>query len=165
MSYYILPKSNNSITIKPRTTTNIVNPYVSQSLIFYYNETKLLLLDVCLHDYDLSLNTFPEIIKIINPYEYIFSLVPGSRFSVSKLTPKTNTFYELFEVMNTLNIFDSLKNYSIKSLHISQNSTDSIKCVEIIRNYTQDYNLSFSKFTHKIIKTSTFFFFFWFCNN
>jgi hypothetical protein len=146
MSYYILPKSNNSITIAPNTTNDTINPYVSQSLFFYYNETKQILLDICLNDQ----STFPEIIKIVNPYEYIFSQVPGSKFSVSKLTTKSNTFYELFEVMSTLNIFDN--NYSIKSLHISQNSTDSIKCVEIIRNYTQDYNLSFSKINNELYK-------------
>jgi hypothetical protein len=152
MSYYILPKTNNSITIKPNITNNTINPYVSQSLFFYYNETKLLLLDICLNDYDLSFNTFSEIIKIVNPYEYIFSLVPGSRFSVSKLTPNTNTFYELFEVMNTLNIFDILKNYSIKSLHISQNSSDSVECIEIFRGYIQDYNLSSSKINNELYK-------------
>lgn len=152
MSYYILPKSNNSIIILPKTTNNLISPYVSQSLLFYYNETKQILLDFCLNDYDISLNTFAEIIKLINPYEYIFAPVPGTRLSVSKLTPKSNTFYELFEVMNTLNLFDSLKNYSIKSLHISQNSSVSVECIEIFRDYIQDYNLSFPKINNELYK-------------
>jgi hypothetical protein len=31
---------------------------------------------------DLSYNKYDELIKIVNPYEYIFSKVPGSKFSV-----------------------------------------------------------------------------------
>ena len=48
-------------------------------------------------------------IKIINPYEFIFSKVPYSKFSVSKLKPKSNLFYEFLEITSTLNVFDSYK--------------------------------------------------------
>ena len=44
---------------------------------------------ICLSMVDLSYNEYNELIKIVNPYEYIFSKVPGSNFSVSKLKSKT----------------------------------------------------------------------------
>jgi len=75
----------------------------------------------------------------VNPYEYIFSKVPGSKFSVSKLKPKTNLFYDFLEIATTLNIFDFYKEESIRSLHITPNHSDSIDCFEMLReNFTDD---------------------------
>jgi hypothetical protein len=105
-----------------------------------------------------------EIIKIVNPTEYIFSKVPGSKFSVSKLKPNTNIFYEYLEITSTLNIFEPFKNKSIKSLHISSICDDSIECIEMIRdNYTNDTFFSFEEIndeTYKSIITEKFDFMF-----
>jgi hypothetical protein len=81
---------------------------------------------------------FEELIKIVNPYEYIFSKVPGSKFSVSKLKPKTNLFYDFLEVCTVLNIFDTYKLKSIKTLHLTPNSNDTIECFEMIRENYDD---------------------------
>ena len=117
MSYYILPKNNNIININPCNSINICEPYISYSLYNYYNEIIDQINNIILNvNIDLSFNTYEEIIKIVNPYEYIFSKVPGSKFSVSKLKPKTNLFYDFLEIIITLNIFDNLKNKSINSL-------------------------------------------------
>ena len=35
-----------------------------------------------------------------NHYEYIFSKVPGSKFSVSKLKPKSSIFYDILEIIS-----------------------------------------------------------------
>jgi hypothetical protein len=87
---------------------------------------------------DLSSNNFEKAITIVNPCEFIFSKVPGSNFSVSKLKPKTNLFYDLYEILNNLILFDSFKNRTIKTLHMSPNYHDSVFCNEMLREYYRD---------------------------
>ena len=109
MSYYILPKNYNNICINPISSNSFsYTPYVSCTLYNYYNDIREQIINI-LNKTDLSYNTFEEIVKIVNPYEYIFSKVPGSKFSVSKLKPKTNLFYDFLEVSRCLNIFDKFR--------------------------------------------------------
>jgi hypothetical protein len=82
-------------------------------------------------------------IKIINPFEYVYTNVPGSKFSVSKLNPKTNMFYELLEVLTTLNLYDQYTK-EIQSLHISNNYGDVIECAELLR---ENYNDNIDNYT------------------
>lgn len=138
MSYYILPKNNNIINVNPVYSNEECSPYLSYSFLNYYLEIKKQIIDMFILDSDLSDNSFDEAIRIINPYEFIFSKVPGSKFSVSKLKPNTNLFYDLFEVLNNFNCFDDYKNQSIKSLHISPNASDSIDCYEMFREGNSD---------------------------
>ena len=161
MSYYLLPKNNNVIIINPCIGLTESTPYISHSLYnFYHNITTQIVSISC----DISHNEYVEIIKLVNPTEYIFSKVPGSKFSVSKLKPKTNLFYEYLEITATLNIFEPFKNKSIKSLHISSICDDSIECIEMIReNYNNDTFFSFEEIndeTYKSIITEKFDFMF-----
>ena len=137
MSYYILPKINNTININPTYTEDENNePIISISLYNYYNQLKTQIDNIS----DIPV-IYEEIIKIVNPYEYIFSKVPGSKFSVSKLKPQTNIFYDFLEITTSLNIFEQFKNESISSLHISPNYNDTIDCVEMLReNFDDDIN-------------------------
>ena len=137
MSYYILPKNINIINVNPSSSHENTNHYLSFSLFHYYYQSKTQIINMFLNS-DTSNNNFDEAIKIINPYEFIFSRVPGSKFSVSKLKPNTNIFYDLFEIINNLNIFEQFKTNSVKSLHISKNNTDSINCFEILRENFND---------------------------
>ncbi len=138
MSYYILPKNINIINVNPVVSTNRCKHNISFSFFHYYSESKKQIIEMFNCDTDLSDNTFDEAIRIINPYEFIFSKVPGSKFSVSKLKPNSNLFYDLFEIINNLNFFDNIKGQSIKSLHISPNYNDSIDCYEMIREGFDD---------------------------
>ena len=141
MSYFLLPKINNNVNINPKhnETNEIYIPYVSNSLFNYYNE----IFEQINNSFDFSLNNLTDLVKIVNPYEYIFSKVPSSKFSVSKLKPKTNLFYEFLEICTTLNIFDSYKNNTINALHFTQNKNDTIECLELIRENYKDQNTYF----------------------
>jgi hypothetical protein len=138
MSYYILPKNNNIVNVNPFSSIEECKPYLSCSFLNYYLEIKRQIVDMFILDSDVSDNTFDDAIRIINPYEFIFSKVPGSKFSVSKLKPNSNLFYDLFEIMNNFNFFDDYKNQSIKSLHISPNVSDSVDCYEMFREGISD---------------------------
>lgn len=144
MSYYILQKNINTINVNPISSSNQCRPCISYSFFKYYLEIKKQIIEMFTFDVDVSDNTFEEAIRIINPYEFIFSKVPGSKFSVSKLKPNSNLFYDLFEIINNLNLFDNLKSASIKSLHISPNSSDSVDCYEMFREGFSDDIIKFS---------------------
>jgi hypothetical protein len=129
MSYFILPKINNTINVNPIDNENYDDiPYISKTLFNYNNEITEQIHNCFNENTDLSSNRIDEMIKLINPYEFIFSKVPFSKFSVSKLKPKTNLFYEFLEVTTLLNIFDSYKSNKINTLHISKNNSDTIEC-------------------------------------
>lgn len=138
MSYYILPKNINTVNVNPCSSYKPYKPYISNSFLTYYLESKKQIVEMFTFDNDLSDNTFDEAIRIINPYEFIFSKVPGSKFSVSKLKPNSNMFYDLYEIINNLNLFDIFANKSIKSLHISPNCEDSVDCYDMFREGFND---------------------------
>ena len=103
MSYYLLPKNNNNVCIMPTIDSNVIKSYTSHSLYNFNNESKKQL-DILIQSENLSI-VFKNLLKNINPYEYIFSKVPGSKYSVSKLNTKSNIFYDLLEIIITLNLF------------------------------------------------------------
>ena len=133
MSYYILPKINNTININPTYVEEENNkPIISISLYNYHQQLKEQINNI------LYTQINNEILKIVNPYEYIFSKVPGSKFSVSKLKPQTNIFYDFLEITTSLNIFEQFKNEPISSLHITPNYNDTIDCLEMLRENFDD---------------------------
>lgn len=143
MSYYILPKNINNINVNPQYSTQLSSHYVSYSLLNYYDEVKEQINDMFINDCDISDNCFDTAIKVINPYEFIFSTVPGSKFSVSKLKAKNNIFYDLLEIYSNLSIFDIFKELNvINVLHISPNYIDAIECFEMFREGLPDIHYS-----------------------
>ena len=164
MSYYILPKNNNIINVNPiDTPDDVLKPYISHSLYHYYNQTRNEIEKICSNESDTSNNCFDELIKIVNPYEYIFSKVPGSKFSVSKLKPKSNVFYDFLEVSTTVNIFESFKNQGLKTLHFTPNYNDTIECFEMLRENFNDEIIYYDEINEdnmKAIETKKFNFLF-----
>jgi len=143
MSYYILPKNINNINVNPQYSNALSSPYISYSLLNYYHEVKEQINDMFINDCDVSDNSFDDAIKVINPYEFIFSTVPGSKFSVSKLKAKNNIFYDLLEIYSNLGIFETFKDINvINVLHISPNYIDAIECFEIFREGLADIHYS-----------------------
>ena len=152
MSYYILPKNNNQININLKTELGDIKSYTSQSLYNFYKESKKQL-NYLLQTND-SIITFENLLKVINPHEYIFSKIPGYKCSVSKLKTKSNIFYDILEILTTLNVFDYFLNKSIKTIHISENYADSNKCIEFLRSNVNDENTNFENITEEIYNTA-----------
>jgi len=167
MNYYILPKINNTIIVNPIESENKykLQPYISQSLLKYYNETCSQIKVICDNEAitqtpDKTENTpfsnsltHDELNKIVNPYEYIFSKVPGSKFSVSKLKPKTNLFYDFLEVCSLINIFEPYKSFTMKTLHITPNHSDTIECFEMMRENYNDEIMCYDEINEETIKS------------
>ena len=155
MSYYILPKINNIIIVNPKDEMNAnLNPYVSHSLYHYYNQIRCEIETNLSYGNDVSNNiNYEEVIKIVNPYEYIFSKVYDSKFSVSKLKPKSNIFYEFLEVSNTINFYESYKNQIVKALYFTPNYNDIIECFEIIRENYDDEIIYYDEINEENMKS------------
>ena len=155
MNYYILPKINNTVIVNPIDNINNylrLQPYISQSLLKYYTESNKQIKSICENDIENKLS-YEDLIQIVNPYEYIFSKVPGSKFSVSKLKPKTNLFYDFLEICSIVNIFESYKLQTMKTLHVTYNHSDTIECLEMLReNYTDEIT-SYNEINDSIIKS------------
>jgi len=152
MSYFTLPKINSIIAVEPRDNMTRDNTeYISSSLLNYFNELKHQINNIFLCNDDLSNNNYNELVKIVNPYEFIFSRVPGSKFSVSKLKPKSILFYDFLEVCLSLNIFDLYKLNSIKTMHFTNSTNDSIECLEMLRENYVDENLFYNYINDDLI--------------
>jgi hypothetical protein len=151
MSYYILPKINFLIIVNPQYDIDECKIIISYSLYNFYNNIKKQIEAITLQETNI-VNTYEEIIKIVNPYEYIFSKVPGSNFSVSKLKPNTNIYYDFLEIILTFNILDAFKNKSINFLNVTPYYQDSSDCIEMLReNYKDDTIHNFNNNTIKEI--------------
>jgi hypothetical protein len=151
MSYYILPKNNNKFFIEPSINSNNINIYTSYSLYNFYNESKNQL--KCLIKTDESIVIFKNLLKIINPYEYIFSNVQGFKYPISKLKIKSNLFYDLLEIFHTLNILDIFFNKSLKCLHIGENHMDSNYCIDFFRENQKNEHVNFEDINEEIYNT------------
>jgi len=149
MSYYILPKIHayiDKIKITTSQSINVKFPYISYTALKFHNEIK----EQILQNTDIS-KEYTDIIKFINPYEFIFSKIPGSKLSVSKLKPGSNLFYEFLENAITTNLFDHFHETNMKTLHISIHAVDTIECLEMQRENTKDEHTQYPQMTDIVI--------------
>jgi len=135
MNYYILPKKNDKISINIKTTSvEDLQPYVSSSVYHYLNIVLKQIDEIQKKD---NIIDYDLIYKISNPYEFIFSNVPGLKYSVSKLKPLNNIFYIFMEILINFNILDFFNNSEIKTFFYGKNISSTIECMNMLR---EDYN-------------------------
>ena len=135
MNYYILPKKNEKICINIKTTNDKrLVPFVSSSVYHYMSICLRQIEDIKKKD---NIINYDLIYKISNPYEFIFSNVPGLKYSVSKLKPLNNIFYIFMEILVNFNILDFFSNSEIKTFFYGKNISSTIECMNMLR---EDYN-------------------------
>jgi hypothetical protein len=141
MSYYLLPRKQCLSTVTPiYSSESFQTPFISHSLIHYIkkaNEQIDLLMTI--YDVENAEINVDTIYKIINPYEFVYSIVPGSKFSVSKIKTNASIFYTLMEIINLFNIFEAF-NKNINMLYCTSNNNVVIDCVNIFRENYNDVN-------------------------
>lgn len=145
MSYYILPKITNYIFIEPLIQEHEPEIYLSHSLVYYYNDTMQLIKKLSGNETDPVCSNYEELTKIVNPYEYIYSKVTGTKYSVSKIKPFSNVFYDFLEIYQKLNIFESYFEKNIISIHIGKNNNSTLECINMIREDNNDVNIGYNK--------------------
>mgnify|MGYP000574619485 FL=1 len=58
---------------------------------------------------DLNYENWDYFKKYTNPYEFIHTIIPNTKQSVSKLKPLSRSFYKMVEITNQLNLLDNFK--------------------------------------------------------
>jgi len=144
-SYYKLPKNCFDLHLQPECSNEKIKLYLSQSLHNYYNKmvVHILNMNTQVDDFlqlynttqDISLN-LDDLLRFVHPCDYVFSNIPGLKQTVSKLNYKSNVFYELLEICNTVNLLDQYKSKNINSLHICKDSIETVECINMFINGT-----------------------------
>jgi len=140
MNYYIIPKNNFNISINLLIKNDNISPFISYSLIHYLNDIYSQLLGI---EFDETETTLEYINKIVNPFEFIHTNVPGYFLSVSKVKPSSNIFFELMEIFHVCNIIDFLqlkKQFHIA--HITKNNSSTNYLIDMLRENNTDININ-----------------------
>ena len=148
MSYYTLPKKMIELKFEVIVTSNDkILPFISHSLYKYLNDVMEEAKNMKINNFFLknenltNENLIEYLKKIINPYEYIFTNVHNSNFSVSKIAPFSNLFYVLIEIVNIFNLFDTFTDKNINTMSYGNNSTSVIECIDLLREDHNDKNI------------------------
>lgn len=137
MNYCIIPKNNFNIKLNISLSNDNISPHVSNSLIFYLNDVYTQLIK--LQDITEENVTIDYINKIVNPFEFIHTNVPGSLISVSKVKPDGNIFFELMEIFQIFNINDLLSlKHKINIAHFTPNHSSTNYLLNMLREDNDD---------------------------
>jgi hypothetical protein len=143
MSYYTLPKKIIDLDFNPIIVRSFdIDPVISFSLYNYLTATSKQLKQIEDSDSYISCAEDDNILhflnKIINPYEFIFTKVPNSKLSVSKLKPFSNLFYILMEITNIFNLLDGFIGRNIRTLSYGNNADSVIEFMNMLREDDKD---------------------------
>jgi hypothetical protein len=146
MNYYIIPKNNLNIIIDLCITDEKIKPYISYSLFYYLNDvyTQLFKIQDQLEDdaNSNSTSTIDYINQIVNPFEFIHTVVPGSTISVSKVKTESRTFFELMEIFQLFSINEFLASKQIMNIaHLTPNHNSTNYLLNMIRENQNDFIL------------------------
>jgi len=137
MNYYIIPKNKFNIDIQLQIRNETVKPYISYSIIFYLNDVYKQLFRI--EDGEDDEITIEHINKVVNPYEFIHTNVPGTQLSVSKVKPESNIFFELMELFQLFNVNEILNiKHSLNIAHLTPNYSSTSYLLNILREDNND---------------------------
>lgn len=129
MTFYKLDKNNTICapeSFKVITTLELTqnNPFLSFSLFEAVNSIKK------------KIGLFKEwdnFKKYTNTYEYIHTIVPNSKVSVSKVKPISRAFFKLVEMCNNLNILDPYKFSTMQGFFLAEGPGGFIEAITHMR--------------------------------
>lgn len=132
MSFFILPEIyiNN---IEQCFDLNMLDNSIvciSLSLNQYLNKVKKHIED--------NFNSWDFIKRYTNPYEFIHTIVPNTKHSVSKLKPLSRSFYKLIEIVDMLHIFENFTSKDINTFHLAEGPGGFIEATSYLRNNKND---------------------------
>lgn len=142
MSYYnlscILDKKNYKKIFfspnEPITTeekeilSETTSTYISNSLFDFLSRFK--------EQIELSAEAWDTIKKYTNPYEFIHTIIPGSKLSVSKLKPLSRSFYKMIELWKMFKLGDFRE--SLQTFHLAEGPGGFIEATAFLRKNVND---------------------------
>jgi 23S rRNA U2552 (ribose-2'-O)-methylase RlmE/FtsJ len=130
MSYYLLPKINNNIIkyLNCSSSEEIPTPIISYSLSEYLYELK--------EKIDNQEKEWSNYKKYTNPYEYIHTIIPNKKNSISKIIPLSRSFFKMVEIIDTFNICSSVE--PMNCFHLAEGPGGFIEATINRRNNIKD---------------------------
>ena len=131
MTYYTLPLvtgiiNSSNFKIKFNDTNK---EWINKTLAKYLNQIK--------GQIDKHSDDWDNIKKYTNPYEYIHTCYPNSKYPISKLKPLSRAFFKFIEMANIFDIFASY-NRSIRSFHLAEGPGGFIEAIQLLRLNNED---------------------------
>jgi hypothetical protein len=142
MSYYNLScildkKKYKKICFSPNETisteekeilSETTSTYISNSLFDFLSRFK--------EQIELSAEAWDTIKKYTNPYEFIHTIIPGSKLSVSKLKPLSRSFYKMIELWKMFKLGDFRE--SLQTFHLAEGPGGFIEATAYLRKNVND---------------------------
>ena len=139
MNYYIIPKNNFNIKLSLQLTNEKIEPCISYSLNCYTTDIYNQLLQLQESYSGIDNASIEYITKIVNPFEFIHSNVPGSLISVSKVKADSIIFFELMELFEVFNINEILSlKHKINVCHLTHNYKSTNYLLNMLREENED---------------------------
>lgn len=134
MNYFLIPGSyinigSEHLKIRFRNESDS-DKYLSQTLAKCLNKIKLRIRD---HPVE-----WDNIKKLTNGYEYIHTVIPNSKNSVSKIKPLSRAFFKLVEICNTFDVFGPYGVKPIQSFHLAEGPGGFIEAMTYLRFNDED---------------------------
>ena len=133
MSYFLLSNIGNILNVEDIKllikTPEMSNNIISKSLCNY-----LEIMKKQIFNYSSTWDIFK---KYTNPYEYIHTIIPQTKHSISKLKPLSRSFYKLVEIYNMLHLSEEL-NESLRSFHFAEGPGGFIEALQFLRENSSD---------------------------
>ena len=147
MSYYNLisiknPEIHNYVSFSVNAPTPpLPSCYISYSLCDYLSKFK--------KQIEVSSDAWDNIKKYTNPYEFIHTLIPGNKISISKLKPLSRSFYKMIELWKMFKLGE-IKNVhpssppqlsqpsTIKTFHLAEGPGGFIEATSYMRKNAND---------------------------
>ena len=133
MSYFLLPQINkiiNTEEIEVKINERYINEKVISKTLGNYLEVMKKQIDNYGQNWDIYK-------KYTNVYEYIHTIIPLSKQSISKLKPLSRSFYKLLEIYNLLHLLEDGKS-AIESFHFAEGPGGFIEAIEYLRENDND---------------------------
>jgi 23S rRNA U2552 (ribose-2'-O)-methylase RlmE/FtsJ len=131
MIYFLLPNTF-SFSFKnieyQECNDNFPLPVLSQSLSFYLNEIK-----EKINQYEVQWDIYK---KYTNPYEYIHTVIPAKKKSISKYKPLSRSYFKMIEILHLFKFKFQEKN--IRTFHLAEGPGGFIEAILNMRNNPED---------------------------
>jgi 23S rRNA U2552 (ribose-2'-O)-methylase RlmE/FtsJ len=145
MSYYILTSGINlkihkniSFSFESSNEYTTVTPYpknsyISHSLFDFLSKFK--------KQIEISADAWDGIKKFTNPYEFIHTIIPGNKNSISKLKPLSRSFYKMLELWKLFKFDEIRSNHllpNISTFHLAEGPGGFIEATSHVRKNLND---------------------------
>ena len=130
MSYFLLPEIHNNIDEIHLQANEDNNLYVSLTLNHYLNNVK--------KQIDENYDKWDFVKRYTNPYEFIHTVVPKTKYSVSKMKPLSRSFYKMIEIVKTFDLFNEFNEQPINTFHLAEGPGGFIEATDYLRKNKND---------------------------